>query len=315
VDTYRAAYALRPRSLARLSRWAIAQAHLGEYEEAIASLERVVAARPDSPYAHHNLGFALSKVGDFERMQVEGLKSWELDGDFAPAYASLAVVHFEQGKLDDAEALCRRAIELDEGRAWAWANLGAVLRDKGDRDGAREAFEKAVSLDPHEDYALNNLGDYRAKSGDFDGAYELFERALDVNPRFPEALNNMAHLLANGPDESRRDLERALVLAKEAVRLVDFEHEYWSTLGGVRYRLGLWRTAAEALELARRIRAHRSDQSDFLLAMALARTGQLDQARWIFRLTEEWMTNAAPDDEEIDRFHREARELLESLAG
>ena len=50
------------------------------------------------------------------------------------------------GRLNEAEALLRRAIEKDDTSAAAWNNLGVVLMSKGEFSEARQVFRRAFVL-------------------------------------------------------------------------------------------------------------------------------------------------------------------------
>ena len=147
---YTQAYAGKGDSLFRLER----------YEEAIRSLGRAVALEPGMstvPALRVLLGEAHQKLG---RPQ-EALVQYELvladDPHNPSAIDRLAMVLYEQERLEESLELYRKHISLDPGNANAHSNLGVVLYRMGRTDEAREALEHALSLDSAADMAKTVL--------------------------------------------------------------------------------------------------------------------------------------------------------------
>ena len=79
----------------------------------------------------------------------QGLKAVELSPTIGDAHKDLYELLRDQGKLDEAIAVFRKAIEIDPKSADAQDNLGLALRnDLKDYDKAAECFRKAIELNP-----------------------------------------------------------------------------------------------------------------------------------------------------------------------
>jgi len=76
----------------------------------------------------------------------------------ARALNNLAIDHCNAGRLDEAEASCRRALELDPIFTAAYSNLGVILASQGRLDEAADAMRKAVELNPSLHDIRLNLG-------------------------------------------------------------------------------------------------------------------------------------------------------------
>ncbi|MBI5764835.1 MAG: tetratricopeptide repeat protein [Planctomycetes bacterium] len=101
-----------------------------------------------------------------------------------------------QGKLDEAIEIQKKAVELDPAFPVARHNYGTSLMNKGRLDEARVQFEEAIKLAP--DYCLpyGNLGNILAMQKNVDKAIELMKKAVELEPALPDVHYNLATLLA-----------------------------------------------------------------------------------------------------------------------
>ena len=94
-----------------------------QYEQGIASLQKVVQSAPGLASPYIDLGIAYREAGDF----------------------------------DKAEASLKRALELNPAHPIAYNELGLVYRHKGQFAAARASYEKALALVPDLHFARLNL--------------------------------------------------------------------------------------------------------------------------------------------------------------
>jgi protein O-GlcNAc transferase len=104
----------------------------------------------------------------------------------------LAFRHFEAGRLEVAEELCRRVLESEPRLAEAHHLLGAVLHRRGDLAGARGSFQRTTELKPDWPRALYNLGTASRMMGDFAVAITSLRRALELTPNDAPAVEQLA---------------------------------------------------------------------------------------------------------------------------
>jgi eukaryotic-like serine/threonine-protein kinase len=145
-------------------------------------------------------------------------------------------------------------------------------------------------------------------------AEQVFREAVELDPDDTSVLNGLAWLLANRADASPRDLERALDLARKAVKKVPKQGEFWNTLGVAYYRTGDWKSAAEAIEKSMALR-NGGDAGDwFVLAMIRWRQGDQAEARKQYDRGVAWMKQRAKEhgliDPDLPRLQAEAKALL-----
>lgn len=145
----------------------------------------------------------------------------EMDPNFAPAWASLAVAErlFAPTTREDvykikdpklhgqAEAFARRAITLAPNLASGHAALGLSLGLQGPI--AEAALRRAVDLDPNDVEALNWLASVTSRQGRQAETLKLYDRAVEIEPLWwPVVLNRLKRLLEKG-DASAVDAEIA----------------------------------------------------------------------------------------------------------
>jgi tetratricopeptide (TPR) repeat protein len=102
----------------------------------------VVLEDPLTPDEHLNLGVAYEKQREYDN----ALKEYTLAAkDLPVAYLFMGNIHFQRGKLDEAERLYKRSIEEDPTTADAYNNLAWLY------------YVKGVNLDEAEAFALRAI--------------------------------------------------------------------------------------------------------------------------------------------------------------
>src|SRR6202166_1692139 len=134
----------------------------GRNDDAINAYQQAIAAKPDVPGYHNNLGNVQARSGMVDDARASYTKSAELD----PAMAATAWRNFgisldNAGRLNVAVEPLKKASELDSKNPQVWYLLGAALvgsmetKKNGDKlefiilPGTVEAYQKAVELDPN----------------------------------------------------------------------------------------------------------------------------------------------------------------------
>jgi len=216
----------------------------------------------------------------------QGLKAVQLSPTIGDAHKDLYELLRDQGKLDEAIGVFRKAIEIDPKSAEAQDNLGAALRnDLRDYEKAAECFRKAIELNPrnakywvHLSYVLQDqrkldesnaacrkaieidpnskdaaaayfrLGKVLEDQKKPDEAIACFRKAAELNPKYSLVHACLAWLLTNCWDAKLRDVSGGLEAARKAVEVAPQSSIAWQVLGWARYRAGDWKGSIEALE-------------------------------------------------------------------
>ena len=131
-----------------------------------------------------------------------------MDAAFAPAYARLSAIAFQQNDLETAAQYLQQALEIRPNFAAGHYQLGSIYHKKGE-------VEKAI---------------------------ESFEIAFQLRPNFAPACNALAWLYA----ENGEKIDEAITLATKAVKLKPTA-SHWDTLAYALYKARRYKEAAEAI--------------------------------------------------------------------
>jgi Tfp pilus assembly protein PilF len=138
-----------------------------ELARARSTLHQALALAPEHPFAMFNLALVEMRTGrreeaiaGFERLiSLEAGRPGSVPPEVrSPALATLGLLYYEKGFLDEARRFLEAATELDPGSSRSWNNLGLTLRRQEDPAGAERAFRRSLGLAPDDPQPANNLG-------------------------------------------------------------------------------------------------------------------------------------------------------------
>ena len=125
----------------------------GHYHESIASYKKALALSGQSdPQVEVYLADALREQGDSEGALKHYVQAIKIKPDYANAYNSLAVFHYNHGRLDQALENARTAVKLQPNYALAYYHLGLIEAARRNVDGAKEALERSLKYETNPDY-------------------------------------------------------------------------------------------------------------------------------------------------------------------
>ncbi len=227
------------------------------FEEAIPEFEKAIRLQPALPLAQKKLGQALAAVGrgedadeafqgyiesDPERAAIiKGIELQKADKrdeaidvfrdvlkgnpNNVNAMHQLALCFWHDKKrLEDAEALLRRATQQAADFAGAWLALSALLMEMNKHTDAIATYEKATELEPKNARAWAGLGNACGRAMYPEKAVQAFERSLTINGDQPGILSAYAWELKTLGDQAA-----ALKAYRRAVKAKpNFGQAYWS---------------------------------------------------------------------------------------
>ncbi len=190
----------------------------GNLDAAISSFRRAVELRPEDPLLWSSLGGVYLVAGHNELAEQAFERSLAIRPT-APVLSNYADLQAQQGDLDAAVTLLRRALELDADDPLIWGNLGdALLANPVTAGQAPAAYARAAGIAG--EYLQINAGDatmtaalgwYRVNLGEHGRALELVERSAELGDRRADvAFFNALTTAAAGDRAAALDwLERA----------------------------------------------------------------------------------------------------------
>jgi len=125
--------------------------------DAIAGFERAIAARPDYPEAHNNLGIALESSGRSAEAATHYRAALESRPNLAAAHNNLGRLLLARGEVGNAMAEFRLALRARPDNADAQFNLGRALIANGQPREAAQQWRRAVTARPDSQVFLLEL--------------------------------------------------------------------------------------------------------------------------------------------------------------
>lgn len=155
---------------------------LGRYEEAIAIIQKSIAASPDLKgiTLYTNLGIALLYAGKIPRAEAAFLLEASINPDHIEAHLNLGNLYTLSNRNDEAKYEYLRVLMSDPDNKNALINLGAVYATSGEAAKAKKHLEKATALYPDSALAHHYLGVAYKKSGNNTRAWEMESKAKEL---------------------------------------------------------------------------------------------------------------------------------------
>lgn len=161
-----------------------------------------------------NKALELHQQGNLEKAEGLYRRALTINPKVALLHSNLGVVVYAQGRTLESIPIYRRAIALDPTLSLAHNNLGVALSALSRLDEALEAFGAAIKIVPDDPEPTNNYGDCLVKLSRFAEGAEWLRRALVLKPNYVEALTNLGTALwgLGRLDEAVEHFRRALAL-------------------------------------------------------------------------------------------------------
>lgn len=276
----------------------------------VAAPARCDAQAPASSAAQLRRAAQLIDAGDWRKAEQTLRAVLQANPNQAEALNLLGIAAGKQGRIEESEALFRKAVGSDPSLATAWANLAQLYKQRGDDERALQTLEEGLGHAPHDASLLSETamlladrsqfaeatrrlqavppaartGDYwellgrlYLSAGDLAQAEESLRRALRGKPESVPALRQLAGVALKRGDSARawQYLARALRLAPNSPELL---HEYAQVC--LQNKL-----SSEAVLAMRKAVLMEPDRPEFLFALgnALLETPDYHEALPYFR--------------------------------
>jgi tetratricopeptide (TPR) repeat protein len=172
----------------------------GNLRAAAAHYEQALRAEPQHAAALAGLGSALGQLGEWERA-VACLDRASRLAPTPETLNNLGMALRGQGRWFDAAAAFEQALTLQSDRPEIAFNLGATLHEGGALDRAGDAYRQALRLRPNYADAANNLATLLKEQGALVEAIVFFTETLKLKPDHALAHFSLSDLAAAGSFE------------------------------------------------------------------------------------------------------------------
>jgi tetratricopeptide (TPR) repeat protein len=155
----------------------------GKLAEAEATLQEGLAAAPRNTDLRYRLGMIYDKMGrpDDGIREMEAILKQEPDNPEALNFIGYSWA--DRGiRLDEAEAMIKKALSLKPGDGFITDSLGWVYFRKNRFDEAIRYLKEASAILPEDAAIADHLGDAYEKAGRLKEALEQYEKALKLKP-------------------------------------------------------------------------------------------------------------------------------------
>ncbi|TWT38814.1 tetratricopeptide repeat protein [Blastopirellula retiformator] len=246
-----------PNDVASLQAYADTLAGMKKFDEAIALLDKTVAEHPGSPVGYllrarlkilaedaegaiedidqvlafiprsipalmmrARLYVELDRPADAEQ-DLDRILS--IEANLPDAIILRSVVLTQQGKFDQAIKDLESLLQRDPNNEAILIQIGMVYNSDDQPRKAIQVFETVLKKAPDSWQAISGKANAQLSIGAQKEAIEGYEAALKLQPNDDHILNNLAWVLATSPDDSLRNGERSLELAKKACEETNYE--------------------------------------------------------------------------------------------
>jgi Flp pilus assembly protein TadD/peroxiredoxin len=163
----------------------------GYLDQAAASFQQVIAAKPNQPEAYYNLGTLYLRKNAFAEARQYLEQTVKLRPNYPEAWNNLGMIAAQQGQTDDAIRNFQHSLLQRPDYAIALLNLGNVYRRQGNFAEAEKLLKRALELEPENPEVHYNLGMLYARQEQLPLASQYLQRAVTLRPDYPDALNNL----------------------------------------------------------------------------------------------------------------------------
>jgi Flp pilus assembly protein TadD len=161
---------------------AVSMLNTGKVNEAVAALEKLVAANPTNASMHYNLGVAYERRDEYEKARQQYEEAIKVKPEFGDAFLAIGNTFMAQRNFNDAITPLSKAVELLPQNYAAAYNLGASYSNGGMYAEAEGAFRKAVAINPSEPYVHQQLGMALLGQSKKDEGIAELKKYLELNP-------------------------------------------------------------------------------------------------------------------------------------
>lgn len=282
---------LQPKSAMAYTHRARIYAIDNKSDEAMQQLDKAIELEPRLPTAYLLRARLFSQKGDADKAMSDADEALRLAPEDPQARQLRAMLLAGSGKIGDAIGDLRQLVQSDPKNLELQMQLALFYAADKQRQKAIDAFSEVLKQDPDNQMAFRHRGDALLGMGKLKEAIADYESALKLDENDSGVLNNLAWLLAAAPDDSLRNGQRAVELAKTAARVTEFKQPHiLSTLAASYAETGDFESAVSWSKKAVDLAGKSPEDKDIV--------EQLQQELESFEAKKPWRENFEPEKSE-----------------
>ncbi len=197
----------------------IALTGAGQYDEALASINRAVGIAPEYVAAYNHKATILWYLGQYTEALTANQQALTLDETYARGWFTRGVILRAMGRTEQALTAYEQGLDLNPFSEWAWTNRSVILWQLADYDEALASAERAILLDDESVFAWYNKAAALSGMGAYGEAIAAYDQVLTLDATYADALTGrgVAWTYLNNTEAALADLQAALALNPEDV--------------------------------------------------------------------------------------------------
>ncbi|MEQ9379391.1 MAG: tetratricopeptide repeat protein [Pirellulales bacterium] len=149
---------------------------------------------------------ALYRQGRLQEAELLCRRVLAANSRFAPAHRLMSGLAERANRLEEAERYARLATECSPNEPTGWNQLAVVLMQRSAHAEARQALQEALRIQPDYVIGYNNLGEVLKSLGLIVEASDAYRKAIEIEPDFAAARSNFLISLLYRSDLGPHDI-------------------------------------------------------------------------------------------------------------
>ena len=248
------------------------QLRRGKVNEAIQTLQSVVAKNPDFAVAHYQLGLALSQRGEWDRAASEWQQAVHTQPNMIGGYRALAAVSQRKGDMAGLARYASEMIRLEPAASEGYTLRAASLMAQQRSAAAEVDARKAIEVAPESAIAYGEMGSLNLLKQNLPGAESWYEQALSRDPNSLDALEGLTKIYLN-----QKQPDKAIARINAQIARVPANSGFYNLLGSIEFTKRDLPAAETALKKSVELSKNNID-AIMQLGQVQTAMGNLDQA-------------------------------------
>lgn len=188
-----------------------------DFAQALEYFNKALLHQPRSAAFHNSKGNLFSLQGDQEAALHEYRQAIKADPRYAISYNNIGRCLYLQEKFIGAQRSYAQALELNPQFGDAYYNQGVLFLKTGELVKAKAHLEKALEFNPHSPAIYGQIAQIYLQDSQFQEAIKLLQQRLIMQPDHIESWHylGMAHLALDQAEEARHSFEKILELTHQ----------------------------------------------------------------------------------------------------